>query len=290
MSDEELDPREALLKKHRKEKKDLQAQIQALKKTASKGDKKKKKDVADEISKLEKDLAEKHKLELLDFDTSELIIAEDSANGDCDDVPNDGVSNEVHEKENRVSKAQKRRDKKAEKDKQRLLEIEKQEEENKNGARHLEQEKIKAILDKRGFSLSEIPSDGDCMFAGLVHQLSQVGVSSSVLDLRQDTARELRENKSNYLPFLTNTSTGEMLSDSEFEVYCNKMASTSIWGGHVELQALSTVLKKPIEVVQAEGPSMVIGDHFPHKPMVLTYHRHAYGLGEHYNSVSTKTA
>jgi len=46
MSDEEadvLDPKEELLKNQRKEKKDLQAKIQALKKTASKGDKKKKK-------------------------------------------------------------------------------------------------------------------------------------------------------------------------------------------------------------------------------------------------------
>ena len=41
MSDEEadvLDPKEELLKNQRKEKKDLQAKIQALKKTASKGD------------------------------------------------------------------------------------------------------------------------------------------------------------------------------------------------------------------------------------------------------------
>ena len=37
MSDDESDPREQLLKAHRKEKKDLQAKIQGLKKTASKG-------------------------------------------------------------------------------------------------------------------------------------------------------------------------------------------------------------------------------------------------------------
>ena len=61
MSDEELTPEEALLKRQRKEKKDLQATIQGLKKTASKGDKKKKKEVAEEIAKLEQELNDNFK-------------------------------------------------------------------------------------------------------------------------------------------------------------------------------------------------------------------------------------
>ena len=40
------------------------ATVQALKKTATKGDKKKKKEVQDEIAKLEKELLEKHALEI----------------------------------------------------------------------------------------------------------------------------------------------------------------------------------------------------------------------------------
>jgi len=288
MSDEELDPREALLKTHRKEKKDLQAKIQALKKTASKGDKKKKKDINDEISKLESDLAEKHKLELLQLETSSLSIKEaEDTNGDDRNSDNAECDDNVHEKEHRVSKAQKRRDKKAEKDKQRLLDIERQEEENKNGIRHLEQEKIKSLLEKRSLKLAEIPSDGDCMFAGLVHQLACLGNVSTVADLRKSTAKELMENKSEYSPFLSNPSTGEMLSDAEFQAYCNKMASTPAWGGQVELQAMATVLKRPIEVIQAEGPPMVVGEQFKQSALVLTYHRHAYGLGEHYNSVQS---
>eukprot|EP00092_Neocalanus_flemingeri_P056514 GFUD01067017.1.p1 GENE.GFUD01067017.1~~GFUD01067017.1.p1 ORF type:complete len:205 (-),score=73.88 GFUD01067017.1:89-703(-) len=187
-------------------------------------------------------------------------------------------------------KPKKRRDNKAEKEKQRLIDIEKQEEENKNGTRHLEQVKIKSLLEDRGFKLTEIPSDGDCMFAGLVHQLSQLDLRSSVDDLRKSTASELLENKDDYYPWLSNPSTGEMLSDSEYEAYCNKMASTAAWGGQVELQAMSTVLQRPIEVMQAEGPPMVVGDQFRQKPLVLTYHRHAYGLGEHYNSVTSKPA
>jgi len=288
MSDEELDPREALLKNHRKEKKDLQAKIQALKKTASKGDKKKKKDINDEISKLESDLVEKQKLELLQLETSSLSLKEaEVRNGDDRNSDAAECDDNEHEKEPRVSKAQKRRDKKAEKDKQRLLDIERQEEENKNGIRHLEQEKIKSLLEKRSLKLAEIPSDGDCMFAGLVHQLAGLGNVSTVADLRKSTAKELMENKADYSPFLSNPSTGEMLSDEEFKAYCNKMASTPAWGGQVELQALATVLQRPIEVIQAEGPPMVVGEQFKQAALVLTYHRHAYGLGEHYNSVQS---
>jgi len=290
MSDEELDPREALQKTQRKEKKDLQAKIQALKKTASKGDKKKKKEINDEIIKLEYDLTEKHKIELLEVETSTISIKEAEPNGDDPISDADDNENNSNEKDNRVSKAQKRRDKKAEKDKQRLLDIEKQEEENKNGVRNLEQEKIKSLLEKRSLKLAEISSDGDCMFAGLVHQLAQLGLNSAVTDLRKSTANELLENKSDYSPFLSNPSTGEMLSDPEFQTYCTKMASTPAWGGQVELQAMATVLKRPIEVVQAEGPPMVVGEQYKQKPLVLTYHRHAYGLGEHYNSVQSSAS
>ena len=64
MSDEENDPREAMLKRHRTEKKDLQAQIQALKKSVPKGDKKKKKEITENIAQLEEDLNTRHKKEL----------------------------------------------------------------------------------------------------------------------------------------------------------------------------------------------------------------------------------
>jgi len=43
------------------------AKIQALKKTATKGDKKKKKEVAEEITKIEKELSLRHEAELKQF-------------------------------------------------------------------------------------------------------------------------------------------------------------------------------------------------------------------------------
>ena len=169
MSDHESDtedPKEELLKTHRKEKKDLQAKIQALKKSASKGDKKKKKEINDEIAKLEADLEQKHKTEILELDTKNLTVSNGTTEQEATTKDCDKDEAEDDTKGVRVSKAQKRRDKKAEKEKQRLLDIEKQEEENLTGKRNLEQEAISKILESRGLSLHLIPSDGDCMFAG----------------------------------------------------------------------------------------------------------------------------
>ena len=39
-----------------------------------------------------------------------------------------------------------------------------------------------------------------------------------------------------------------MLTEAEYHTYCQTMASSPAWGGQVELRALSTVLKAPIQV------------------------------------------
>ncbi|XP_013390997.1 OTU domain-containing protein 6B-like [Lingula anatina] len=60
---ENLSPQETLSAKHKKEAKELQAQIQKLKHSVPKGDKKKKKDVAAQIAILEAELEQKHEKE-----------------------------------------------------------------------------------------------------------------------------------------------------------------------------------------------------------------------------------
>merc|ERR1712059_179404 len=111
------------LKVQRKEKKDLQGKIQALKKTASKGDKKKKKDVSDEISKLESDLENKHKGELASLESNQNVSAsvtnviEQTNEVSLEDKnEDDEMIGELRydvKSGGGVSKAQKRREKKA---------------------------------------------------------------------------------------------------------------------------------------------------------------------------------
>ena len=257
-----------------------------MKKTASKGDKKKKKDVVDEIAKLETELNAKHEKELEEFKKNSAGISTETP---CE-TPDEGDSAiekiteqleeivDLKEDNKKVSKAQKRRDKKAEKERDRLEDIERQEEENKNGLRHMESEKIKSILTSRDLKICEIPSNGDCLFAGIAHQLKN---GLNVPDLRKMVAETLLSNKDDYQPFLS-------LDDEGFNDYCEKMASTPKWGGQVEITALSKSLKRPIEVIQADGPLVEVGkdEHADKSPIILTYHRHYFGLGEHYNSVN----
>ena len=169
----------------------FQGKIQGLKKSASKGDKKKKKEITDEIAKLEADLNEKHEKELAEL-KSNSSIAEPAPSEKVDEITETLEDTNLTETK-KVSKAQKRRDKKAEKAKERLEDIERQEEENKKGLRHLETEKIKEILNSRGLQINEIPSDGDCLFAGISHQLNG---DLRVPDLRKMVADTLMQNKS----------------------------------------------------------------------------------------------
>ncbi|XP_046444116.1 deubiquitinase OTUD6B-like [Daphnia pulex] len=277
---EELDGEEELLARHRKEKKDIQAKIQALKKTATKGDKKKKKDVAEEIAKLETEIETKHAAELKKFQESTAETKKISEQ--LEDV------NLAAKGEGKVTKAQRRRDKKQDQAKERVQLIEEQEKANLLGVRHTETQKIKAILAKQNLTFFEIPSDGNCMFAAILHQINRGGVSQSVQQLRNLAAEFMRSNVDDFMPFMD-----EVENEEQYMKYCDDLQRTATWGSQLELRALSQVLRRPFEVVQAEGRPVIIGEEFTDPsstPVLLTYHRHMYGLGEHYNSVQPRPA
>uniref|UniRef100_T1GLH2 OTU domain-containing protein n=1 Tax=Megaselia scalaris TaxID=36166 RepID=T1GLH2_MEGSC len=265
-----MESEEEILARHRKEKKDLQAKIQSLKKSATKGDKKKRKEVLEEIAKLEIDTEKKHSDELNNINNSrnKEEFVEETA------VPE--VIEEEKSAQPRVTKAQKRRDKKLVQEKERAAEIAAQEELNKNGPRMLETQSITNILKSRNLSLHPIISDGNCLFNAVIHQLDLN--DCGVLDI------------SSFGTKLPTTSKiirmRDILNEEEFGKYCEALRNTPAWGGQIEITALSNILKVQIEVIQATGPPTIQGaDEFSDKPkLVITYHRHMYSLGEHYNS------
>lgn len=73
----------------------------------------------------------------------------------------------------------------------------------------------------------------------------------------------------------------------QFEQYCHEMEATAAWGGQIELRALADALKRQIQVVSAELPTLVLGQEHASSepPLQVCYLRHAFGLGEHYNSL-----
>ena len=61
---EELDEEEQLVRRHRKEKKELQAKIQSMKNVVPKNDKKRRKQLTEDVAKLEAEMEQKHRKEL----------------------------------------------------------------------------------------------------------------------------------------------------------------------------------------------------------------------------------
>ena len=267
---------EELIKKHKQERKDLQSKIQSLKRSVAKGDKKKKKEVAEEIARLEQELEARQSSEMEVFGSQKSNDVEEPVNEE-EDVSEEPMNT-------RVSRATRRRNKKAQEERERDKRIQEQAEKNKEGPRMTELNAMKEVLKQFGLQLHNIPADGNCLYCAVNHQLEVTGRESfTVPRLRKLTAEFMRQNKDEFLPFMYNES-DEAVSEEYFESYCKEVATTKLWGGQLELRALSNILKCPIKVVQANGPLTIQGENFTGPELILAYHRHLYRLGEHYKS------
>ncbi|XP_033011436.1 deubiquitinase OTUD6B [Lacerta agilis] len=274
---------ELLARRQRKEKRELQAKIQGMKNAVPKNDKKRRKQLSDEVAKLEAELEQKHKGELKKL--KETLTEQNKEDAAVIDIARLELEDMEQIQPPRITKAQKRRDKKAAMEKEREERIAEAEIENLTGARHLESQKLAHSLATRQLEIKQIPSDGHCMYRAIEDQLKEQQNSWTVATLRSQTAEYMKSHVDDFLPFLTNPNTGDLYSHEEFEKYCHDIANTAAWGGQLELRALSHILQTPIEVVQMDSPPIVVGEEYRRKPLILVYMRHAYGLGEHYNSV-----
>lgn len=104
--------------------------------------------------------------------------------------------------------------------------------------------------------------------------------------LRLEAANYMRQHRDDFEPFI-NADDGASLS---FEDYCSKVSCPleAVWGGQLELRALSAVLDRPIWVYDALQPTIKMGDS-ENEPLRVAFHRHFFSLGEHYNSVIAKS-
>ncbi|XP_078731944.1 deubiquitinase OTUD6B-like [Lampetra fluviatilis] len=287
-----LPAQEELSQRHKREKRELQGRVQAMKNAVPKNDKKRRKQLADEVAQTEAELEARHERErlVLAGERSESQAAtvgsvlDALASVELTSVAEDAGKTET---QLRVSKAQKRRDKKAASEREREARIATAElNELTHGARHLEGRRVADLLAARGLHARPVPPDGHCMYAAVRHQLeARAGPALSVAELRACAASYIRQHRDEFAPFLTQAGTGEAYTDEEFDKYCDEVEKTAAWGGQLELRALSHALEMPLEVVQASAPPITIGDEYHVPPITLIYMRHAYGLGEHYDSV-----
>ncbi|XP_055402672.1 deubiquitinase OTUD6B isoform X2 [Bubalus kerabau] len=224
---EELDEEEQLVRRHRKEKKELQAKIQSMKNAVPRNDKKRRKQLTEDVAKLEAEMEQKHREEL---DQLKLTSKESKIDSVAVNISNLVLENQPL----RISKAQKRRDKKAALEKEREERIAEAEIENLTGARHVESEKLAQILAARQLEIKQIPSDGHCMYRAIEDQLKEQNGVLTVAALRCQTANYMQSHVEDFLPFLTNPNTGEMYTPEEFGKYCDDIVNTAAWGGQLE--------------------------------------------------------
>lgn len=288
---------EEMLSRHRKEKSELQNKEIALKKAAAKGSKAeqkaKKKQVEEEISRLSTKLKEGHAEELASLGYTG---DEKKEKGDLDTlvkaIAGFSVSNQADKA--KPSKSLKRREKRAQQEAEREKRIQ-EEQSNIVSDRTIEDEKLERKLLPLGLTINEIKPDGHCLYRAVEDQLALHSGGSTpypYLELRKMAASYMRNNASDFLPFFLSENLADAESDGsiveKFESYCKEVESTAAWGGQLELGALTHCLKKHIMIFSGSFPDVEMGKEYKsggNSSIMLSYHRHAFGLGEHYNSV-----
>ncbi|KAL3642750.1 OVARIAN TUMOR DOMAIN-containing deubiquitinating enzyme 5 [Castilleja foliolosa] len=290
---------EEMLSRHRKETSDLQNKEISMKKAAAKGSKAeqkaKKKQVDDEIHKLSTNLKEKQNNELASFGYA-TSTGEQKGNLDILVKAIAGVSVTNQPEQSKPSKSVKRRGKQAQQEAAREQRIQ-EEKSQVVSDQFVEDEKLEKKLGPLGFTINEIKPDGHCLYRAVEDQLGlQSGGPSpyTYQELREMVAAYMRDHASDFLPFFfpENVTDGENEDSTTevFESYCREIESTAAWGGQLELGALTHCLKKHIMVFSGSFPDVEMGKEYKSSDtfgssVMLSYHRHAFGLGEHYNSV-----
>lgn len=180
--------------------------------------------------------------------------------------------------------------------------------------RQMEMEALQALyLHPRGLDVREVEADGNCLYRAVGAQCRRLGLEGAGgedchVKIREMCADVLMgSNRAEFEPF-AECGEGHAAAASDggnhpatYDEYVRNVRSTSTWGGQLELRALSEGLKCPIVVFSAEGPPLTMGaEHAPggeedgegdwskRTALLLSFHRHYYALGEHYNSVVPK--
>lgn len=301
-SQEKSETREEMLSRHRKEISQLQNKEVAMKKAAAKGSKAeqkaKKKQVEEEISQLSTKLKERHAEELASVGYGSGSNGKEKGNNlDTLVKAIAGVSVTSQAEHSKPSKSVKRREKRAQQEAAREQRIQ-EEQSNIISDRVIEDEKLEKKLEPLGLTINEIKPDGHCLYRAVENQLTRLSGGSSPYtfqELRKMVADYMRKHTSDFLPFFLseNTTDGdpnESDVDTRFENYCREVESTAAWGGQLELGALTHCLRKHIMIFSGSFPDVEMGkeykaDNSSKSSIMLSYHRHAFGLGEHYNSV-----
>jgi OTU domain-containing protein 6 len=145
-----------------------------------------------------------------------------------------------------------------------------------------EMSKIEALLSANKLSIFMIEPDGNCLFEAVSHQLSyNSNLTYHQAELRKMAAQYINSNVDKYAPFIDYEEHGV----ATVEEYCGLVCRNGWWGGDLEMDALANALKAKITVFKADGPYSFGPDDDSVLTVNISFHRHQFTLGAHYNSL-----
>lgn len=225
-----------------------------------------------EMEQMEKDLLFRHEQELKSITKEEDIEEEPSF--------------EELEKKRReeMEKLQEKATRDREKKKQK--EIEKQkviENETKNSLKEQELESIRKKL--VNLKIKPIESDGHCLYRALGDQYNLLYKQNiDYKFIRKQIAQYMRQHEEELSVFLD--------KDMSWSKYCDQVEFSSEWGGQLEVRAFCEAMHTKVNIVQGfDLPDILMGEEesvitSETAPILqISYHKHYYSLGEHYNSL-----
>ena len=205
-----------------------------------------------------------------ELETKAVVRTEEEANG---------------ERQNKPSKAMLRKQKRAAEEAAREARIEAEKAALGPSEEMLESDVLKSRLAPLGLKVKDIKADGHCLYRSIDDQLVMV-TGSGFEGLRRACAETMLENEWDYRPFADGCAEDAPEANAKWERYVSDVRDTATWGGQLELMALAKALGRRIQVFSASMPVVNMGEeHDISGALRVAYHRHAFGLGEHYNSV-----
>ena len=273
--------------RHRKEVKELTGKTTAMKKQATKSTKK---EVMKQIQQLEDEMKQRHVKELAgdgneekeEFEeiTPEQLLAQMNISEEPKNVePVQSTSKQQPKRRNR----QKERLAKREAEIARIQEEARLEQDKQPDLRGIELRNIQDLCDLQKVKQHDIIPDGHCLFSSISDQLKiRHNIEVDVYELRKNAAEYIKENPDDFIPFLFDE---ETMTIRNIDEYTDKLVNTVMWGGDLEILALSKVYDCPITVMMSGRAPLRMNEDGENVELKLVYYQHAFGLGEHYNSL-----
>ena len=137
--------------------------------------------------------------------------------------------------------------------------------------------KFRAALKKHGLEMVEQEGDGNCLFRAV--SLQVYGQSDNHAEVRERCLDFMAANEEHYSNFVAATA-----EDQTFQDYIARKRRDGVHGNHAEIQAISELFNRPVELYSADSSKPMNIFHAEYKtsdpPIRLSYHD-----GNHYNAV-----